>query len=341
MDLQGRLSDVYGRRATLLFVLLFTSFGYLLFALTDRIWIFFLFRIPTGLMKHSLTMARACLTDITSEKDRAVRMGRYSAAATVGFSLGLPIGGHLMESYGFKVAACTTSSVFFLNLLQSWWLIHPTQQSQILRRRQGLLQTLSFTRSRAWPKLSHVMAQRFFTMNSSLIFRRCMHHFVQGRFSMNPLIITYIGSLQHLVSVGTALSMGKISKVYSNNNDSLRFHACLMMSVTIVAALFSVHVWMFVVFFVLFGSMASVTGIAGTQLCLQLTFPEEKGEVLGIGQSVWALTHILGPQIAGISMDYSYNMPMVIAAVFAIAATGIVMMGSSKAERDKKTLKVS
>ena len=137
--------------------------------------------------------------------------------------------------------------------------------------------------------------------------------------------------------MGTVLSMGKISKVYSNNNNILRFHACLMMAIAIVAALFSIHFWMFVIFFVLFGSMASVLGIAGTQLCLQLTSPEEKGEVLGIGQSVWSLTHILGPQIAGLSMDYSYNMPIVIAAAFAITGTGIVMMDVSKPESDKKT----
>lgn len=296
--------------------------------------------LKLGLMKHSLTMARACLADITSEEDRAVRLGRYSAAATIGFAIGPTLGGHLMASYGFKVAACTTSALFLLNFVLSWWLIHPTQgsHSQLSKRRHaGWVQTFTFIRSKTWSKVSHLVVQRFFIINSILIVRRSMYHVLRSQFGTSPLVISYIASFQQMISVAAALSIGKISTFYSDN-ERLRLHACILMTMAIVGALFATHLWIFVAVLVPFGAMASLQRIAGTQLCLQLTSPEEKGEVLGIGQSVWSLTRILGPQMSGLAMDYSHSMPQVIAVAFAIIGTGhIYTFNVSKHDSDKKT----
>ena len=291
-------------------------------------------------MKHSLTTARLCLTDITKQENRTIRMGRYSAVATTGFAIGLTMGGHIMDRFGFKAVACTTSTIFFLNFILSWWLIHPTRNTHSKTSKRvdfDWLQIISFTRSDVWSKISLLMVQRFFLFISMTMLQRSKYRILRGRFGTSPMDISYIASLQCLMSVIAAMSLKVISQFYSDNAQ-LRRHACVVITLSIVGSLFANRLWIFIIFLLALDAMAPVQRVIETQLCFICTAPEEKGEVLGVCQSVWALTRILAPQIAGILMDYHYNFPLIIASTFAIIGTSHMFFhATSKSEETKKT----
>lgn len=69
-----------------------------------------------GIFKHTQTISRALLSDLVSEKERPLVMGKLNTASGVGFILGPIVGGYLTElDGGFYLTAFICSSVFILN----------------------------------------------------------------------------------------------------------------------------------------------------------------------------------------------------------------------------------
>ncbi|XP_077072669.1 major facilitator superfamily domain-containing protein 9 isoform X1 [Siphateles boraxobius] len=119
----GSWSDVVGRRYSLLTCLLLSAFGYGLLGLSTSIALFVLARIPVGLFKHSLSICRALLSDLVSEKERPLVMGHFNAASSVGFILGPVVGGYLTEHEGgFYLSSFVCAAIFFLNAGLVWML---------------------------------------------------------------------------------------------------------------------------------------------------------------------------------------------------------------------------
>ncbi|XP_076857986.1 major facilitator superfamily domain-containing protein 9 [Brachyhypopomus gauderio] len=119
----GSWSDVTGRRDSLLTCLLLSAFGYALLGLSTSIALFVLARIPVGLFKHSLSICRALLSDLVSEKQRPLVMGHFNAASSVGFILGPVVGGYLAEHEGgFYLSSFVCATIFLLNAGLVWML---------------------------------------------------------------------------------------------------------------------------------------------------------------------------------------------------------------------------
>ncbi|XP_056321038.1 major facilitator superfamily domain-containing protein 9 [Danio aesculapii] len=119
--LVGSWSDVVGRRYSLLTCLLLSAFGYGLLGLSTSIALFVLARIPVGLFKHSLSICRALLSDLVTEKERPLVMGHFNAASSVGFILGPVVGGSLTEHEGgFYLSSFVCAAIFLLNAGLVW-----------------------------------------------------------------------------------------------------------------------------------------------------------------------------------------------------------------------------
>lgn len=91
----------------------------------DNFCLFFLLRntclliclyFVAGIFKHTLSISKALLSDLVSERDRPLVMGRFNAASSVGFILGPVVGGYLAEfEGGFYQTSFICASIFFLN----------------------------------------------------------------------------------------------------------------------------------------------------------------------------------------------------------------------------------
>lgn len=69
-----------------------------------------------GIFKHTLSISRALLSDLVTEKERPLVLGQFNTASSVGFILGPVVGGYLTElDGGFYLTAFICSSVFVLN----------------------------------------------------------------------------------------------------------------------------------------------------------------------------------------------------------------------------------
>jgi MFS family permease len=100
----GRLSDVRGRRFVLFISLAGAASGYTCLALAVGVFeslpLLFLSRLPIGLAKQIMTVARATVGDCTAAQGdlRTRRMGRLGMVAGTGFIFGPAIGGLVSPS---------------------------------------------------------------------------------------------------------------------------------------------------------------------------------------------------------------------------------------------------
>jgi MFS family permease len=69
-----------------------------------------------GIFKHTLSISRALLSDLVTEKERPLVLGQFNTASSIGFILGPMVGGYLTElEGGFYLTALICFSVFLLN----------------------------------------------------------------------------------------------------------------------------------------------------------------------------------------------------------------------------------
>ena len=69
-----------------------------------------------GIFKHSQSITKAYLTEISDKADHATVLGNFNAASSLGFILGPAVGGNIAElPHGFYLVALLTGFIFFLN----------------------------------------------------------------------------------------------------------------------------------------------------------------------------------------------------------------------------------
>jgi DHA1 family tetracycline resistance protein-like MFS transporter len=168
----GRLSDRHGRRPILMISQVGTVISFVMFIfaapLGDAIdqlgWpigmsgglvMLFLARILDGLTGGNITTARAYISDITTEDDRAVSLGYLSAAFGLGFIFGPAFGG-LLGSYGpiapFIGAAVITAITLLLTYFILAESLPPEERgaSRTVRQGEFPVRRIFETRSLLW-----------------------------------------------------------------------------------------------------------------------------------------------------------------------------------------------
>ncbi|OPL21201.1 major 9 facilitator superfamily domain-containing protein, partial [Mytilus galloprovincialis] len=105
-----------GRRFCLLWCLLLTASGYVTLAIASTLTFVMLARILNGLFKHSQSLTKSLLADITSKEEQSAVLGTFNAASSLGFIVGPLIGGHVAEtSNGFQKVGLLSAFVFIAN----------------------------------------------------------------------------------------------------------------------------------------------------------------------------------------------------------------------------------
>ncbi|XP_068208413.1 major facilitator superfamily domain-containing protein 9-like [Palaemon carinicauda] len=94
----GRWSDISGRRPVILLCMMATAVSYIVLGSSQSLVIIILGRIIAGVFKHSQTLCRALLADVTTPEDRSRVFGVFNATSSMGFIVGPMLGGETLVS---------------------------------------------------------------------------------------------------------------------------------------------------------------------------------------------------------------------------------------------------
>jgi MFS family permease len=112
----GRLSDRLGRRFVLAISFAGSIIGYSIAGLATTPMMLLVSRLPVGLSKQTVTIARTIVADCTNENERSEWMAYLVTATAIGYTIGPALGGKLADEYGDSippaVAVCITGVLF-------------------------------------------------------------------------------------------------------------------------------------------------------------------------------------------------------------------------------------
>ena len=130
----GDLSDVWGRRKTLVLAMIGVGVGYLF--LTGGVWLgslllFYIGRLITGLMAGSQSIAQASIIDLSTPKTKMINMSLITFAVSVGFIIGPMIAGFFSSivsgvQFGYELPLLI---IGLLALLSALWIGRSYQET--------------------------------------------------------------------------------------------------------------------------------------------------------------------------------------------------------------------
>ncbi|KAF0871496.1 MFSD9 protein, partial [Crocuta crocuta] len=362
--LVGCWSDVVGRRSSLLVCILFSALGYLILGASTSVFLFALARVPVGIFKHTLSISRALLSDLVTEKERPLVIGQFNAASSVGFILGPMVGGYLTElDGGFYLTAFICFSVFILNAGLVW--LFPWRDTKLTSTEIGLpaaknselqektdcqvQEVAPHCRSKArgkpsrppWVEVASALRDMksliFSEMWDIFVVRLLMavaamlyySNFVLGleeRFGVRPRSAGYLISYGSALGALAGLALGPILRLYRHDG-----HAVLLHSSVLTCVLLLLHTaTRTVAVAVLCSSLLAVSTAVGrtciTDLQLAAGGAQASGTVIGVGQSVTAVGRIVAPLLSGVAQEVSPCGPPGLGAALALVAIFIMSL---------------
>ncbi|TDZ24827.1 Vacuolar membrane amino acid uptake transporter fnx2 [Colletotrichum orbiculare MAFF 240422] len=119
--LYGKLSDVYGRRSLLMVAYMLFAIGCALVGVGQTMWQVVVGRVISGSGGSALNVLGLLLiTDLVPLREVAAWQAGINLAATVGRSLGGPVGGWLADTIGWRWSFLGQTPIFMVAVLLCW-----------------------------------------------------------------------------------------------------------------------------------------------------------------------------------------------------------------------------
>lgn len=297
-----------------------------------------------GIFKHSQSMSRTLLADITSQMETASIFGSFNSMSSLGFIVGPAIGGILASSEnGFFLVAVLSSSIFVLNAclvysfvpLPDVMTVNEKKDSIEKEKEEFKLDLFSsFNAFRnmtsiPWNKMWKPFTIKFLFAIAIILFRSNFSSILAYRFNVDTKTNGFIMSFNGIVSaIGSALV--RWISPHFRTNDSLHntFSIILVLSLALITAAPTLNV--VIVAIVPLCLASSVLRVTNSIAIYQKGDGQAKGFLIGLSDTLTSLSRALGPAIAGFAQEMSIYGPGSCAVFFGAFATSIGFISVSK-----------
>ncbi|MBP1964558.1 MFS transporter [Paenibacillus aceris] len=299
----GALSDKYGRRPLLLFCLLGSAIGYVVFGLGGAIWVLFAGRIIEGITGGSISTIFAYFADIIPPEQRTKYFGWVSAVVGVGTVIGPTLGG-LIAKFGYSAPMYFGALITLLNVVYGYFFMPESLG------KNNRLKVITFVRLNPFTQLANLLSMKnlnrllvsaflLWIPNGSL--QAVFSQFTMDTFSWKPALIGLMFSImgfQDIISQG--FIMPKLLIKLSDKQIAILGMVSEMIGYSLIAlsALFSFSPLLIVGMFI-FGFGDSIFGPSFNGMLSKSVDFSEQGRIQGGSQSIQALARMIGPIIGG------------------------------------------
>jgi DHA1 family tetracycline resistance protein-like MFS transporter len=304
--LLGAISDLKGRKKTLIYGTLVGFLGYSLAVLGVCIYslpLLFLYRILVGIAAGTVPVAQAVISDTSTVENKARRFSLFSASLGLGFTVGPFLGGKLADPSltswcGYATPFVAASVMCLLSLMIITWKFPETLKERSTNTFNFMESIHNIRKVFLWPQLRWLFIATFAFAFGWSFFNEFIPVLLRAQFGFN---LNDIGNYYAYGGAWYAFSSGimasLILKYFPPEKIGMKaLIGCAMCMLMFLAIQERQYIWLILPPFM---------------LCLSFTYPttaamvsnraglEKQGEVLGVYQSVTGCAMGLSPFLIG------------------------------------------
>ncbi|WHY69055.1 MFS transporter [Neobacillus sp. SuZ13] len=334
--LGGKLSDQNGRKKITIIGLAIIMVSQFLFSVGTDLWLLYLSRFIGGIGVGLLIPATmAYVADVTTIENRGKGMGLLGASISLGFVIGPGIGGFLAE-FGIRVPFYASALAAGIAMIVSLLFLPESlsKAQQRVFRNSSLEQNGMIHEIKRSFKVSYfVLLLLIFTMTFGLAnFETIFGIYVSEKYEYTPKDISIIMTIAALT--GVIIQALMVDKLLRRFDEIRVINICFFLSaVTMVLILISGN-FLFMLFMnILFILFTSILRPAINTLLSKMA-GSEQGFAAGMNNAYSSLGNIIGPSLAGILFDVSYNVPFIFGAVILLGSIVMCVAWNQRARQN-------
>jgi DHA1 family tetracycline resistance protein-like MFS transporter len=326
----GALSDRWGRKPVLLISLMGTLVGYVFFALAIKwrlLWLLFASRTLDGFTGGNVSTVQSAISDLSDEKEKSRNFGITGTAFALGFIVGPYIGGKLADASVVSWFTPATPFWFaailtFFNILVVAWQFDETLRIRLKTRMTFLTGINNIKRAFSFGELRKIYLVSFLFTAGFNFYIQFFQVLLIKKFGYSE---SEIGNLYGYVGAWIAITH-VFATVYINRRwqpAQVLPWSLLLLAVTMGGIMFPRVIW---AIYIIAPFMALAIGAANPNITATISNMADKrsqGEALGINQSISAAAVTIPPIISGFIVSTYIYLPLMLGALFALAAWAV------------------
>jgi len=286
----GHLSDQHGRRPILIFSLIGTVASFALLAVANTLFLLFAARIIDGLSGGNISTARAYISDITEEKDRARAYGIIGAAFGLGFIFGPALGG-VLGRYGYAAPAWAAAVLAGVALVMTiLWLPETNRSSRAARGNPWREMPLMLRR----PVLGRLLTLDFVYWASLSVYQTTFALFGKIRFDWEIAEVGYV--LAMVGFIGAFIQGGAVGPIVKRFGEKPVFvFGLFLTALGLGTASFAYDPTFFIIALIPAAVGGALSGPTLIAMISQNGAAGEQGRVQGVSGALESLGRTVGP----------------------------------------------
>ncbi len=325
--LLGAYADRVGRKPVLLVTVLVNALAHAVFGmgiLAGSLTMLFISRILAGVGSANMAAANSAIADVSTHETKVRNYGLIGAAVGLGFIFGPFLGGKLSDpmlnsSFTLATPLWVAAMLAVLNAVSVLLFFRETLHEPIRTPMSALTGIHNIRRAFSMPNLRTLYLASMFFGFGFYLFVQFFSVFLIARFSFTA---AEIGTLFAYVGLWLAVGQGVLVRVVARYVETRTIVRWSMLATAVVLlVLAGVQRAQTIYWLLPFAALTyGLTPPNMTSLMSNLADRESQGEVLGIGQSMSALSMSLPPILSGWFVGLHVSLPMVVGAASMLIA---------------------